>query len=103
MNEDIFNHLLEVESQAANMLFDAQVEADEKVSSTKKEIEKEIKVLYNEVVEEQEKRFEKEKSEIDISLKQSIEEYVEKLKSAPLDYESFSLAIDDFFFKNEEG
>ena len=59
MNEDIFNHLLEVESQAANMLFDAQVEADEKVSSTKKEIEKEIKVLYNEVVEEQEKRFEK--------------------------------------------
>lgn len=99
MNEDIFNHLLDVESQAANMLFDAQEEADSKVANVKKQLEEEFKVFYDKIVENEEKRFEDEKSKIDLSVKKSIEEYVEKLQSVPLDYQSFNTAIDDFFFK----
>lgn len=99
MNEDIFNHLLDVESQAANMLFDAQEEADSKVANVKKQLEEEFKVFYDKIVENEEKRFEDEKNKIDLSVKKSIEEYVEKLHSVPLDYQSFNTAIDDFFFK----
>ena len=102
MNEDIFNHLLDVESQAANMLFDAQVQADDVISNTKKEIEEEIKTFHDKIVEEESKRFAKEKEKIDLELRKSIEEYIKSIQNLPLDYQSFALAIDDFFFKTQE-
>ena len=72
MNEDIFNSLLDVEQDASNMVFEAQVEADDKVADEKKEIDKKYRLFQEKIVTQLEKDFVEQKKIIDDSAEKEI-------------------------------
>lgn len=98
MNEDIFNHLIEVESEAANMLFEAQVEADDKISKVKKCADEEYKKESDEIREALTAKFEQEKKRIDEDAQKELDNYLTKLKSKRVNYDAFKKMIDSYFF-----
>lgn len=101
MNEDIFNHLIEVESDAANMLFEAQIEADEKISLAKKQADEEYKKTYEEVAALLEIKFSNEKQNVDMMAEKELNDYREKLKALKINYPAFKHLIDNYFFNKE--
>lgn len=98
MNEDIFNNLLDIESVASNMLFEAQVQSDEKIAIAKKEVENKYNVAHDAIIKELESDFEKQKNDIDVLAKKELDEYVKKLHSFKMDYEVFNSVINSYFF-----
>ena len=97
MDEDIFNHLIDVEGEAANMLFEAQVEADEKIASTKKLLDDKYKALSDAIIKDMDSLFEEQKKEVDLLAKKELEDYKEKIHKHPLDYEAFAKRLDAYF------
>jgi len=102
MNEDIFNHLIEVEGEAANMLFEAQVEADDKVSAVKKKADEDYKKEIDDVKKALNAKFEKEKERIDEEAQKELNDYLTKLKTKHVDYDAFKEMIDKYFFGQEK-
>ena len=98
MNEDIFNHLIEVEGEAANLLFEAQVEADDKISTVKKEAAEEYKKESDEIREVLDAKFEEEKKRVDATAQKELDDYLKDLQARHVDYDSFNRMIDEYFF-----
>lgn len=98
MNEDIFNNLIEVEGEAANMLFEAQVEADDKISAVKKATDEEYKKAHDKMIEELNVKFESEKKRVDSEAQEELDDYLTELKNKSVDYDAFKKIIDEYFF-----
>jgi len=88
---------MDVEGEAANMLFEAQMEADEKVANVKKMLDIRYKEFADNVVEEFESLLEKQKREVDLVAKKEVEDYKEKIYGHPLNYEAFANKLDAYF------
>lgn len=97
MNEDIFNSLLDVEQDAANMVFEAQVEADGKVAGEKKEIDEKYRLFHDRIVEQLEDSFAEQKKMIDDSAKKEISFYQEYLTSIKPNFIAFNEILDSYF------
>lgn len=97
MNEDIFNHLIEVEGEAANLLFEAQMEADDKISKVKRLTDEEYKKASDELRKELEMKFEAEKSLVDATMQKELDDYYVQLKDKKVNYDAFKKMIDDVF------
>ena len=101
MNEDIFNSLLDVEQDASNMVFEAQVEADDKVADEKKEIDKKYRLFQEKIVTQLEKDFVEQKKIIDDSAEKEIVSYQDGLASIKPNFIAFNKILDDYFFLRE--
>ena len=102
MNEDIFNHLIEVEGEAANMLFEAQIEADNKISSAKKIADEEYKKESDKIKDALNEKFKEEKKRLDEQAQKELDDYLEILKNRRVDYNAFKKMIDEYFFVQEK-
>ena len=98
MNEDIFNHLIEVEGEAANMLFEAQVEADDKISAVRKVADAEYKKVSDEIRKVLDAKFEEEKKSVDEEAQKELDDYLKELQGRHVDYDAFKNMIDGYFF-----
>ena len=97
MDEDIFNYLIDLEGEAANMIFEAQMEADEKVASVKKLLDDKYETFSDAVIKELDSLLEEQKKEVDLAAKKEVEDYKEKIYGHPLDYEAFAKKLDAYF------
>lgn len=98
MKEDIFNSLLDVEQDASNMVFEAQVEADDKITAVKKEIGEKYKSLHDEIVAKLEDDFEKQKTSIDTTATTELKDYQDVLTSIKPNFDAFNNVLDSYFF-----
>ena len=97
MNEDIFNSLLDVEQDASNMVFEAQVEADDKIANEKKEIDEKYKLSHDRIVNQLENTFAEQKKMIDDSAEKEISSYQEYLTSIKPNFVAFNEILDSYF------
>lgn len=98
MEQDIFEHLLEIENSAKTLAFDAQTEADNRISSAKARAEEQFKAEYEKLVLRFDENFKTEKQSID--LKQQVEEkkIAEQLSLLKKDINRFNSYLDSYFF-----
>ncbi|MGP1438840.1 MAG: hypothetical protein ACTTKH_07200 [Treponema sp.] len=100
MNEDIFNSLLDVEQASSNMVFEAQIEADDKVLAVKKEIDEKYRITYDEIVDKLGASFENQKKITDDSFKKELEAYVDSLSSIKPNVDAFNKLLENYFFSS---
>ena len=98
MNEDIFNSLLDVEQDASNMVFEAQLEADDKIASVKKELDKKYNAEHEKIVSQLESDFIEQKKLTDVVAKKELDSYQDSLISIKPNFVAFNKILDDYFF-----
>lgn len=101
MEQDIFGHLLDVEASAANLVFDAQVEADKRLAGAKAEAETEYKVEYDKIIKELEANFLSQKQAEDELQDRTYKEFDSHLISLKKDFSKFQDYLDTYFFGAE--
>ncbi|MGP1415883.1 MAG: hypothetical protein ACTTJ6_08190 [Treponema sp.] len=97
MNEDIFNSLLDVEQDASNMVFEAQVEADSKVESVKSEIDEKYRLAHEKIVGTLEGEFVQQKKLVDDSINEELVTYQNSLLSIKPDFIAFNKILNSYF------
>lgn len=98
MNEDIFNSLLDVEQDASNMVFEAQVEADDKIANVKKEIDQKYRLTYDQIISRLENDFAEQKKIVDASATKELRDYQDSLASIKPNFDAFNKVLDSYFF-----
>jgi len=89
-DNEILQHLISLEKEASSLVYDAQAEADRKIS----EGENENRLRFEERYAEEAELLEKNYREIILSLKNKykleLEQYGESLKNQPVNFQAFS-------------
>lgn len=95
---DIIGHLLDVEHSAAEVLLDAQVEADRRISEAKAAADCEYKNQYEQLVQDLEQKYVSETSNIEDSHQQAMDTYRKDLSHAETDTAAFDDLMNKFLF-----
>lgn len=99
--QDVLQHLLEVEASAASLVADAQTESDNRIA----EAEKQSRFAYNEVygkrVGELEEDYTKSANEIENTYSKLLQQYHVQLDSLPVNREAFNLAVAGYLFGDQ--
>ncbi len=98
MEQNIFGHLLDIENSAASLVFDAQVEADNRIGAAKAEAEKQYKAEYEKMLSDFEDNLKAEKQALDIKQKEEYKKFDEYLSSLNKDYKKFESSLNSYFF-----
>lgn len=98
MEQNIFGHLLDIENSAASLVFDAQVEADNRINAAKAEAEKQYKTEYEKMLSNFEDNLKIEKQALDIKQKEEYRKFDEYLSSLSKDYKKFDTGLNSYFF-----
>ncbi len=93
-NIDITRHLLEVESEAAGLVDEAQKKADSKISAARAEAESLFKKEYSQFIEILEKEEENKKKSFFDEHEKIIQEYKQSLENREKDSISFAALMD---------
>ncbi len=104
MNEtDVIGHLIQIESEAANMLLDAQAEVDRRITEAKVKAENSYKEKYENLMQNLETEYEEKKLQIDTDCNSLFEEYKQKITSINQDKRTFNQKLDSYFFGRKNG
>jgi len=95
---DVINHLIDIEREAADVLFDAQEKAEAMVTAAKGQAEADFKAGYDAAVKECESNFKKNCGQISDEYKGLMQEFETKIKSAPKDISAFNSILDSLLF-----
>ena len=95
---DVIGHLIDIEREASEILFDAQEKSDATVSTAKSEAEADFKSGYEEIVKECESSYEVSRGKITEEYDDLLKKFEEKIKSAPKDTSGFNSLLDDLLF-----
>lgn len=98
MKEDILGHLIQVENDAANILFDAQVEADKRTQAARLQADVEFKTQYDELIKKLEKMSEDKMNELATQHKKSVENFKSDLQETKKDLGAFNLLMENLLF-----
>ena len=97
---DVIGHLIDIEREAAEVLFDAQEKSDAMVSAAKNEAESEFKSGYEVAVKEFEDSYEQNREKISDEYNELMQQSEDKIKSAPKDVSGFNNLLDGLLFGN---
>ena len=97
---DVIGHLIDIEREAAEILFDAQEKSDSAISAAKSEAESEFKAGYEAAVKECESSYEQNREKITKEYNEQMQKFEEKVKSAPKDVSGFNNFLDELLFGN---
>ena len=98
MNEDILGHLIQVENDAANVLFDAQVEADKRTSDARLQADAEYKSQYEALIARLEKMSAEKMAELTIEHKETFDKFKSNLLKTKKDLGAFNLLMEKLLF-----
>ena len=98
MNEDILGHLIQVENDAANVLFDAQVEADKRISEARLQADSEFKSQYDALIVRLEKLSEEKMAELVAEHKDIFENFKSDLLKTKKNFGAFNLLMEKLLF-----
>ena len=100
-DNDVLQHLLDLENQAAGLVDDAQAEADRRVSEGEKQNRARFDEIYAKEVDALESRYGRNLADIRENYRQQLETYRESLKAQTLDREAFFSLAEKFMFLRE--
>lgn len=96
--QDILQHLLEVEKSAAELVLAAQEEADKRVSESASRLRAAFQTRFEEAGRELEARSRAELERAKTEAAAELERYRRELASAPLDTATFNAHCEQLFF-----
>jgi len=100
-NNEILQHLLEIENKAATLVDDAQAEADRRVSEAEKQNRARYDEQYAREVEALEAAFSRDISLAREDYRRQLEEYHNSLKALPPDTNAFFSLAEKLFVSGE--
>ena len=104
MNEtDIIGHLIQIESEAANMIMDAQTEADRRITEAKKKADDLYKEKYDNLINSLEANLQESKSKIDLEYDNLFNEFKENTTTVSQDKRMLNQKLDSYLFGSENG
>ncbi len=95
---DVIGHLLDVEQQAAEMLLDAQVEADHRVEQARSAADADYKIQYEKLVSDLEKKYETKLKAVEDEHSVVMKEYKASIDNMKTDKVSFNALMDKLLF-----
>lgn len=102
-NTDVIGHLIEIETEAANMIMDAQTEADNRILEAKQKADTIYKEKYEELINTLENNFLQQKSEIDSNYDKIFEDFREKISSVNQEKRALNIKLDTYLFGSNNG
>jgi F0F1-type ATP synthase membrane subunit b/b' len=99
--QDMLRHLLEVESDAASLVNDAQVEADKRVAENEKQYRSRFDDRYNQEVSILEKDYQEAISKVKSDYNEGLKSYRESIHTEKIDTNTFTRLAESFLFKGE--
>ena len=100
---EVLQHLLNLESKAADLVDEAQAEADRRLSEGEKQNRACYDEAYSAEVEELEASYNKNIAAVKEDYRTQLDQYLESLKSITLDKASFSSLAEKLLFIGETG
>jgi F0F1-type ATP synthase membrane subunit b/b' len=99
MNNDdnALGHLLEIESEAASLVNDAQAEADRRIAEGEKRNRAAYEERYRAEAEKLEGEFQKDKEKVKNQYQKELEAYREKISALAVDQDRFSAFMNGLF------
>ncbi|MDR3167234.1 MAG: hypothetical protein LBT93_04765 [Treponema sp.] len=98
--QNILQHLLQVESEAAALVDDAQAEADRRLAEGEKQNRQQYDDRYSREVAELETRFKEEIAAVKEDYRKELEDYRESLERMAVNTENFSRLAESLLFEN---
>lgn len=98
VNQDEIEHLLDVERQAAELLSDAQNEYDKRLESYRIKADSQYKDAYEQLIREQEARYEQAVSRADAEHKAAFDAYCADVQSWHQDKTAFASVLEPLLF-----
>lgn len=98
---DIIKHLLEIEKTASEMIDEAQIEADRRLSEARAKYNAEYKEKYDVVIADLEKEYNKSVKDLENQHTEIINQYKESLESKEKNIDAFNSLLDTCFFENK--
>ncbi len=95
---ETINHLLEVERNAQNLIKNAQVEADKRLSVAKAEAEKKFRAAFEKSVAEQERLFEEKTAKISADTERAISDFRSRISQTRIEKASFDSFLNSVLF-----
>ncbi len=99
--QDMLRHLLEVESEAASLVNDAQIEADKRVAENEKQHRSRFDDQYSKEVSLLEENYRNALSEVRNRYDEELKAYRESFEHEKIDHEAFVSLAESFLFKGE--
>jgi len=93
-NNEVLDHLLKIESEAAALVKDAQAEADRRIAKAEKQNREIHEERYQEELKKLESEFQKYKEQVRQQYLEEINAYREKISSLNSDTDAFSVLLD---------
>ena len=93
-NDEVLGHLLQIESEAAALVNDAQTEADRRIAEAEKQNRASYEEHYQTELKRLENEFQKYKEQIRRQYHEEIDAYREKISSINVDTKTFSALLD---------
>ena len=104
MNEtDVIGHLIQIESEAADMLLNAQAEADKRITEAKQKADTIYKEKYEELIKTLENDFFQQKSEIDSNYDKNFEEFRATISTVNQDKRALNTKLESYLFGSDNG
>ncbi|MCK9169117.1 MAG: hypothetical protein M0P01_01735 [Treponema sp.] len=97
---NVINHLLDVEHQAAEMISEAQREADKRIAAFRTQSENEYKKQYDEIISKLEDDYKTGTDDIVHRHSESITRYKSDIQNTVLNNESFNKQLDVILFSD---
>ena len=99
--QDVLRHLLEVESNAASLVNDAQAEADKRVAENEKQNRSRFDDKYNQEVSLLEKNYQDAISKVKDEYDEDLRAYRESFKNEKINRDAFIGLAESFLFKGQ--
>jgi vacuolar-type H+-ATPase subunit H len=98
VEQNVLQHLLQIEAQAAALVDDAQAEADRRVSEGEKNARVQYEAQYSQKQKYLETDYSTRKHDTEKEYRRLLDAYREEINLLPVDKRQFSSIVEDFLF-----
>lgn len=95
---DTINHLLKIEKQASELIFDAQKEAEKRITKAKSKYNTDYKAQYEKIVLQMEEQFQDSYNKITKKYVNELEQYKKSLEDKKQNKAEFYSLLEKLFF-----
>jgi vacuolar-type H+-ATPase subunit H len=99
---DVIGHLMDVESQASALIFEAQTVAEKNISEARSKAESLYKERYENLIKEFESNYTESTNKVLQENRKAFEEYQQQIQSLSQDVKSFNELLDSLLFEGKK-
>ena len=99
---DVIGHLLNIEQQAADLLLDAQTEADRRIAEARNTAENQYKTQYEKLIQDFESKYSSEVKAVDTIHDSTMSNYKDTINHNETDTTAFDALMNELLFNSLE-